>query len=244
MQRHGFMHQSCPFGSSGLALPFVEFGVKAFLLLAWGLGGGLFLLSLILAPGATKRARSRMKQLADHLGFRAVDGRYPSSFGGLPRLVGKRGGRSVDVHASVREVDRSTYEFRVVSAVVRNPAALVLLMDGGLMLPEIKTPPAPETVVTGDAGFDRGHRLRSNDAAFWNVALIPEARQRLVDAVRMGPRTTLRVLPGEVSYIESGSFNSDAVCARIPALVDLVCDLADIVESHPAQESGSSAFLQ
>jgi hypothetical protein len=74
--------------------------------------------------------------------------------------------------------------------------------------------------------------VNSSDPGYVQAAFIPEVRERFTAAWQAGARGTVSVEGADVKYVEQGSFSNAKICARFPALVELVCDVADIVETR------------
>jgi hypothetical protein len=89
-----------------------------------------------------------------------------------------------------------------------------------------------DDVATGDAAFDKEFYVKSNDAGYVQAAFLPEVRSQVSAAWQQGARGTIKVEGDEVIYAEPGTFSSEKICQRWPAMIDLAYLVADVVEAR------------
>lgn len=195
-------------------------------------------ISLIFARSEREKTRKNFAALADALGFSIVQPRTRAISSESRRIVGKRGGRTVDVYATIRDQGRHIEKQSVVAMTVRNPRQLTLSIGRGRLSGLGAVFAGDRAVVSGDAEFDRSVQLRSNDPGYIAAALLPEVRQRIVLAWQQGTHGELAVRIGEIRYEEIGALEDARALPRVRALVDLMCDLAEIVEAYSEQRGG------
>lgn len=84
----------------------------------------------------------------------------------------------------------------------------------------------------GDDAFDRQFHIKCSDEEFLRAGLIPEVRAGFVSVWSQGARGKMTVAGESIKYAELGSFSDGRICSRIPAISGLLCDVAEIVETH------------
>lgn len=100
----------------------------------------------------------------------------------------------------------------------------------------------PRLVSTGDKTFDEHWQVHGSDKLYLKASFTPEIRARFEDCRRMGlTKGGFSYDRGQIFYTEPGIFSSNP--RAFAELVQLVCDLADIVDKYKragASESGQS----
>ncbi len=91
------------------------------------------------------------------------------------------------------------------------------------------------SLATCDAVFDAAWFVQSNRPEYFVVALLPELRGKLLAVHAAGLKGRFELAEFLVKYIPLDDSFSDAnFCARIPAILDILCDLAEIAEVAPS----------
>jgi hypothetical protein len=119
-----------------------------------------------------------------------------------------------------------------ISVSAPNPKRLTLRIAAENILTRAGHALGIDDVSIGDDIFDRQFYVKSNDPAYVRVGLLPEWRARMTALWEKGARGTISVEGDEVKYAEVGSFAKNAICERVPAAAELLCDLGEIVEAH------------
>lgn len=209
--------------------------VEAFVpLLFFGGIAGVMVLAIMAAVRQQRRAAENLSQLAVKLGLPPPLAPARKTFGlSQPEARGQFRGRPLRVYSYTTGSGKQRSHWCAVCATSPNPKRLTLRISGENMLTRAGRALGIDDVATGEPSFDRQFYVKSNDPAFLRAALLPELQASLKAAWAAGARGTISVDGDEVRYAETGSFANQAVCARMPALAELVCDFGELVEAYP-----------
>lgn len=188
---------------------------------------------IALAMRQQRRARENLARLAASLGLQ-VQQPAKKFFLALdqPRATGSVGGRAVEVFAYSTGSGKHRTQWVAVKVPAQNPGGLTLRISAENLFTRAGRVFGIEDVQFGDPPFDAKFFVKSNDTGYVRAALLPETRLKLLESWKRGARGTIHVDGGEVRYAEMGTFSNAKICDRFPALVELACELAVIVETH------------
>jgi len=196
---------------------------------------GLFVLVLRFAAKSTERTWHRLKELATSLGLEMSPPAVTLGFfHGELRARGRLRGKQVEIFNYSTGAGKSRTTWSAVSAQppVRTDLIFGLKKQGfGTKIAELF---GAKEITVGEPQFDDAWFVLSNQPDFLRAALVPELQAKLLAAQKAGANGHFELKDGTVRYAEIGSF-SDARIARLPALVDLTCDLADVAEVSARQ---------
>lgn len=197
---------------------------------------GLFatVVALILYAGARQQQRTRenLGRLADELRLEVVESGKRTVFGQpAPTLAGMVRGRRVRIYSYSTGSGKNRTQWCAIAAVVKNTSGITLRISKENVFTRVGRTFGLDDVATGDAGFDRQFYLKSNKPGFVRIAFFPEIRERFANAWNAHARGSISADGNEVKYAETGSFSKAAVCGRFPGMVELVCDVCDLVET-------------
>ncbi|HEX9782401.1 MAG TPA: hypothetical protein VGA56_06660 [Opitutaceae bacterium] len=194
----------------------------------------VFALVILAVVRQQKRARENLSKLADRLGFQVIEPEKRGIFNrSATRLSGVFRGRNLQVYAYSTGSGKNQTQWCALATPVRNPAGLTVRISRENIFTRVGRKLGIDDVETGDAAFDKAYYVKSNQPDFIRVALIPEVRQRIASAWESGARGTLSADAGEVKYAEVGNFSNEKVCTRFGELIEVVCDLGEVVEAFP-----------
>lgn len=195
----------------------------------------MFAGAISLGVRAARRSRENLQRLADELGLRAVlpeKRRFLLAVSGS--VEGDYRGRSVRIYSYVTGSGKSRTHWCAVEARAQNPGGLSFSISSENFLTRAGRAFGLQDVAVGDEAFDRKFFVRSNQPEYMRMALIPEVRARFLAGWGAGSRGGIKAEAGTVKYSEVGSFSSGKIVARVPQILELVCDAADIVETYPS----------
>lgn len=193
----------------------------------------IFTFVIVASVRQQRRGQENLRKLAEQLGFNPPAPVKNSIFKSRQtRLTGEMRGRTLSVYAYTTGSGKQRQSWCALAVPAKNPRDLKLRISGENIFTRAGRVLGIEDVAIGDEAFDRQFYVKSNDAAYARVALIPEVRTRLLETWKLGATGTISADGAEVKYAEQGSFANARICARFPALAELVCDVADIVETH------------
>jgi hypothetical protein len=194
---------------------------------------GVFALILFVARRQRRRGRDNLGNLAQQLGLPPPV--IPQGFWAAFKSAELRGdhrGRAVRIYNYTTGSGKSRTTWCALSLPVQNPSKMTLRVSRENMLTRVGRVFGVDDVATGDTAFDDQFYVKSNDAGYVRAAFIPEVRTRISTVWKDGARGTISVDGSEIKYAEVGSFSSDKICGRFPALVDVAHLLADVVEAR------------
>jgi len=180
----------------------------------------------------SKRARENLQRLAEELGLQAVlppKRRYLPS--GLGSVEGNFRGRFVRIYSYSTGSGKNRTQWSAVEVHAENSGGLSVSISGENIFTRAGRAFGLQDVAIGDEAFDRMFFVRSNQPDYMRMALIPEVRARFIACRDAGARGSVKVDGGVVKYAETGSLANTKIIARIPRVLELVCDAADIVET-------------
>ncbi len=191
------------------------------------------LLIFFLAQWECRKAEKNLAALAERLDFAFVSGGQRLIRATFSRATGELRGKLVEVFNYVTYNGKNSERWSAVSARLPHARGLTFTLGVRSFLTKIGEMFGQLALTTRDAGFDAEWVARSNRPEFFSAALLPELRAKLMAAHAAGSHGRFTLADGLVTYAESGSFADAKRCERFPALVDIVCDLADIAEVAP-----------
>jgi len=158
-------------------------------------------------------------------------------------LTGIRRGRVVEVFDY--SISKTPPPFVVVTARLASDNGLRFTISARTWMDKVDICFGQQRLVTGDVAFDEAWVVRSNRPEFFADAFNPGLRAKLTaaratmvsDARRGAYAGTYTLKSGVVKYEGVGSLGDRKLSVHLPALLDLVCDLAEAAENAPSQFS-------
>jgi hypothetical protein len=195
---------------------------------------GLIGFAIVMIRRQQRQTLENLTKLANRLGLEL--NRQPAKLGfePTPSVEGRHRGRPVRFFAYTTGSGKSRRAWSAVSAAVPGAGAFVLELVPENFLTRVATALGMQDIQIGDPTFDRAFIVRSNDAASAAAALLPEIRARLIAAFPRVFGGELTVKAGAVRYAEGGGLGDAACVARLEAMLEMVCDLAEVAEALPA----------
>jgi len=197
--------------------------ILIFVVIAVVVGGGA-IVALVLTRKNTTR---NLQGLATQLGLEFLPA--PSWFK-KPRVAGMRRGRAVQLYNYSTGYGKSRRTWSAVSAHPAGDGKLTFALRKRDLTTRLNQLFGPKPITVGDAEFDKGWYVQTNQPDFLRAALIPELRTRLMDVRRAGAKGAFELEHAVVKYAETGTFILGKRATRFPALADMVCDLADLAD--------------
>jgi hypothetical protein len=193
--------------------------------------GGFMILILLAARADARKASENLSALAVALGLQVI-ARPPvlGIFPQAPEVQGLRRGKRVRLFVFHTGSGKSRKPWCAVGVTpqVASPLRLSLEVQGfGARFLEFF---GVKEITLGDRAFDEAWFVRGEPEDFVKAALIPEVRERFMDARRRGLTGTFRTEQGEVRYAEQGGFSDRRRVERFILAAELCCDLADVAE--------------
>ena len=198
-----------------------------------GLFVGVFALTIAFAIRQQKRGRENLVRLAQTLGLPVPESsRGFFSRMSAPTISGTFKGRPLRLFTYTTGSGKHRVAWCALAVTVLNPGGLTLKVGRENLLTRAGRIFGVEDISTGDTTFDEQFYLKSNDAGYTRAAFIREVRLQFIEVWKNGARGAVQVDGADVKYAEQGSFSSDKTCARFPAMADLACMVADVVEAR------------
>lgn len=177
----------------------------------------------------TKKAGENLAKLATRLGLAlATTGKYFKKHS----LTGELRGRTAEVFNYTTGAGKSKQTWSALAVTAKKTGGLTFTVERRVAFLDLFSRVFRKNEVkTGDAVFDKSWVLKTNRPDFMQAALLPEMRTKLLrfaDGSIAAPSFKLETQ--RVVYAERGSFSSEKICDRIEAAVDVLSDLADVVE--------------
>ena len=204
---------------------------------------GLFAGLIAWAARMSKRTANNLRQMAATLGL-TYTGQPPSlgMFYTQARAEGPLRGKQVALFPFFTGSGKSRTQWCAVSATVPVACSLTFHLRRQGWGTKVMEVFGAREIQIGDAEFDRGWFIQTNQPEFFREALLPELREKVQALVRGADTSArgveLRLDKGVVRYAEIGSFASAASCQRCLRAADVVCDLADLAEVAAEQKTG------
>ena len=194
---------------------------------------GLFVAGLLLVRRAQRQTCERLAALASRLGLELR--RQPVRFGfePTPTVEGQHRDRLVRFFTYTTGSRKSRMTWSAVSAALTSPRTFTLELCPENFITRLVTASGMQDIQVGNPEFDRAFIVRSNDPAYAAAALLPEIRAKLLAQC---PRTTcgaLTIKGGEARYTETGSFDRQEQIDRFAAMLEILCELAEVAEVYP-----------
>lgn len=191
---------------------------------------GFIGVAIVLIKAQQRKAIENLTKLASRLGLELK--RQPAKLGfePTPTLEGRHRGRPVRFFSYTTGSGKNRRAWSAVSAAVPGAGAFVLELAPENFITRVATALGMQDIQIGDPTFDRAFIVRSNDAAAAAAALLPEIRIRLLTAFPRLFGGELAVKEGAVRYAEGGGMGDAACVARLEAMLEVVCDLAEVAE--------------
>ena len=198
----------------------------AFAVVPSTLGAVTFFVGLVSWPMAVHKRKVMpcLQALAGQLGLSVI----PAGWSELSWLKGTRRGKAVEVR--YHKGGRGGGATVLVSARLARDGGLTFSIEPMNWLEKVDEWVGRRRRTTGDATFDEAWVVRSNRPELFAASLLPELRARLTAASAGAVGGNYELKAGVVTYREAGWIGDAKYGARLPALADLVCDLADIAE--------------
>jgi hypothetical protein len=196
-----------------------------------------FSLAIWAAVKARRKTTANLHALAERLGLLFVP--KQGWFKPSARATGVLRGKPVEVFTYTTSNGKSSTTWAAVSARPAHTGGLTFTLGGRNLLTKIGEWFGRRGLTSGDAAFDAVWFARSNQPEFFSAALLSELRVKLLAAHATGSKGSFTLKDGLVKYVEVGSFYDAKRCERIPTILDIVCDLADIAEVAPDSDGAA-----
>lgn len=211
-------------------IPFLFFGgfVAVFVIIVWQSGK---------ASGVT---RANAQELADRLGL-ALAPATPT-FGRFyppPRAQGTVRGKRVELFAYSTGSGKSRKTWAAIGVTPAQPGGLTFSFTRQGLGSRVLSLFGAKEIEVGNRAFDERWFIQTNQPEFLRAALLPELQQKLMDLDRKKLPGSIRLEDGTVKYAEQGSFYSRETCDRVGAMLDVLCDLADVAEVWAQSRQGT-----
>ncbi len=150
-----------------------------------------------------------------------------------PFLTGTIQGRSVRIHTYTVSAGRNQETWCETMMYSPNKYDLTLTISTRPLFSGIAQIFTKNVVKTGDETFDKHLWIQTNAPGFMQAALIPEMRTRIAEIwTRQRLKGSLKVEYDKLKYSERGSFSNQKICRHMAASVDLLLDIATLVETY------------
>lgn len=200
---------------------------------------GFISLAMVLIKVQQRKALAHLANLASRLGLELK--RQPAKLGfePIPTVEGRHRGRPVRFFTYTTGSGKNRRSWSAVSAAAPGSGAFTLELAPENFLTRIAVSLGLQDLKIGDPIFDQAFLVRSNDAATAAAALLPEIRARLLTAFPRAFGGELTVKDDAVRYAEGGGMGDAACVARLEAMLEIICDLAEVAEALPAAQPPS-----
>lgn len=194
---------------------------------------GTVVLVFTVARRQAQRARRNLSKFVQEFGL-PEPVQNTGFFAGfaMPSLGGPVRGRQLRIYHYTTGSGKNRTNWCALGVSVRNPGRLTLKVSRENLLTRAGRMFGVDDVATGDAVFDQEFYVKSNDAGYVQAAFLPEVRSQISAAWQQGARGTIKVEGDEIIYSEPGTFSSEKICQRWPAMIDLAYLVADVVEAR------------
>ena len=190
--------------------------------------------------GLMGKRNDHLRRLAETLGLAVTGGdpMFPSlkflRFLTRPlRLEGQHRGIRLQVYHYQVSSGQSSTTYATVRATLENERGLAFTFSKEGIFSKVGKSLGMQDVATGDARFDGLFVVKCNDPEFIARALIPQVRERFVNAWETHKaRGTIKLKNDTLSYDEAGSIRDDKTRHRAEAVAELICDLGGIVKYY------------
>lgn len=188
----------------------------------------ILVVSVFFTLQKASQAKKNLAQLASELGLAMEsEGRYFPKH----RVAGTKNGRRVTFFSYTTGAGKSRQTWIAVSTSVGPVGGLVFTLKRRVPVFEIFVRLFRKNgVSTGDPAFDRDWFMTTNQPDFMTAALLPELRERILNAGGKRYSTYIKLAFSAIEYGETGSFSDKAACERLAKMIGLLSDLATAVE--------------
>lgn len=205
-----------------------------YLFVVFFVGAGTFIIWQAIAK--SRKSATNLQALAKRLGLDYRQQKF-GAFETAGAATGKLKGREVGFHQFTTGSGKSQLKWCAVSVFPQKTGRLTFDFHGQGWLSKVEALFGAREATVGDDTFDKTWFLRTNEPEFLGAALVPEIREKLMEAQTAGgPAGNFRLEKGTVRYAEIGDFSSDSVCARLEQMLPVLNDLADIAEVAAARD--------
>lgn len=197
------------------------------------LSAAMFGFFIFAARRQMRRGNDNLARIADSL--RLELRRKPPVFGVFEQAAivdGSHRGRFVRFFTYSTGSGKNRTHWSAVAAGVSGPGGFTLSLSPENLLTRFGEKLGMQDIKTGDEAFDRTFVVKSSDPAYAAAALLPEIRAGLLAQRQAGARGPLRIKDGEVRYAEVGSFSDSRLAERLAAMLDMVCNLAEVADIY------------
>ena len=181
-----------------------------------------------------RKAREQLAGLASRFGLELRRQEAKLGFEPPPTVAGRYRNRAVRFFNYTTGAGKNSTTWSAVAATVGGAGGFTLELFPENFLTRIATALGMQDIRVGDPAFDQAFIIRSNDATYAAAALLPEIRARLLAERPPSARGHLSIKDGEVRYAEVGAFDNEARVTRLAAMLEVVCDLAEVAEVYKA----------
>ena len=198
-------------------------------------------LGLALAFGARqiRRSRQHLEALAAQTGLGLQELPKQLGFRQVPEVQGVSRGKAVRVYAYHTGSGKSRTDWAAVAATPARPSALTFRIAPQGFGTKVAALFGAREIEVGDPAFDRHWFIQTNAPDYLRAALIPELRAKLAQIVAQGGDGTCETTEGTIRYAERGWFSDRRRAERYAAVLEAVCDLADIAEVYADHTDGA-----
>ncbi len=202
---------------------------------------GVFVFIIWQSGKASIAARANVQGLADRLGLvlapaTPMFGRfYPP-----PRATGTIRGKRVELFNYSTGSGKSRKTWAAISVAPAMPSGLTFSLTRQGLGSRVLSLFGAKEIEVGNRAFDDRWFVQTNQPDFLRAALLPELQEKLLALDRSKLPGSVRLEDGVVKYAEQGSFHNREICERLAAVLDVLCDLADVAEvwAQSRQQTG------
>jgi hypothetical protein len=188
---------------------------------------GLMPLLIWATVAARRRAVANLQRLAQQLG---LNFQPPTGWSASLRVTGELRGKPTAVFTYTTGSGKSQQTWAALTVQSANPGDFTFTLQKQGFVTKVMELFGTHEIKVGDAAFDALWFVRTNRPEFFGAALIPELREKLMAAGRASLGGKFELKDGVVKYFEPGTLADARQTARLAAVADVVCDLADVAD--------------
>jgi len=190
--------------------------------------GAIVFLVLRTARNRRQKLREILQTWAGELGLEVVDS---SSKWKPPMLRGIVAHRTVEFHSFTTGSGKSQQTWVACDVTPDRATSLTFSLSRQNVFHKVGQWLGLKEVKIGDEAFDQMWFIRTNQPDFLRAALVPELRQRILQAVNQGASGRFETHEGKIRYVQAGNFSQEKARSTLTQLLPLVIDLAILSES-------------
>lgn len=196
-----------------------------------GIFVGIAIFMVVQGGKASLAARTNAQGLAERLGL-TLEPATPTwgRFYPPPRAIGTVRGKRVELFSYSTGSGKSRKTWAAISVAPAIPGGLTFSLTRQGLGSRVLSLFGAKEIEVGNRAFDDRWFIQTNQPEFLRAALLPELQAKLMALDRTTLPGSVQLADGVVKYAEQGSFDRREICERIAAVLDVLCDLADVAE--------------